>query len=90
MYVALGVEVNLGNWMAGSLGDLAEKGALGAAVALAERMDRVDLSVVVRQALHEQFTAQTVEDGPPVRGPLAASSGRGRCAQAGQTDRRPW
>ena len=44
--------------MAGGLGDLAEKRALGAPVALAERMDGVDLGVVVRQAFQELLAAQ--------------------------------
>ena len=35
-YVALGVEVDPCNWVAGDLGDLAEKRALSAPVALAK------------------------------------------------------
>ena len=60
-YVALSIEVNPGDRMGGSLGDLTEKRALGAAVTLAERMDGVDLCVVMRQALCERLEAQSLE-----------------------------
>lgn len=59
--VALGVELDPCNRVAGGLGDLAEKCTLRAAVALAERMDGVDLGVVVRQALQELLAAQAAE-----------------------------
>jgi hypothetical protein len=59
--VALGIELDPCNRMAGGLGDLAEKRTLGAPVALAEGMDRIDLGVVVRQALQELLAAQAAE-----------------------------
>jgi len=59
--VALGIEVDPCNGMAGGLGDLAEKRPLAAPVALAERMDGVDLGVVVRQAVQELLAALAVE-----------------------------
>lgn len=59
--VSLGVEVDPCNRVAGGLSDLAEKRALAAPVALAERMDGVDLAVVMRQAFQELLAALAVE-----------------------------
>ena len=61
VYVALGIKVDPRDRVAGGLGDLAEKSALGTPVALAERMDGVDLGVIVRQAFQELLAAQAVE-----------------------------
>jgi hypothetical protein len=68
--VAAGVEVLPVEDKAGMAGELLEKGALGPAVALAERVDGVDLTEVVGQPLGRlRHRRRGVRNGVPAGAP---------------------
>lgn len=83
--VAVGVEVLPVEDEAGVAGELLEEGTLGPAVALAERVDGVDLAEVVGQPLGERIPRKASQEALAVRrpedvsrrgGPRTSASGR--------------
>jgi len=59
--IALGVEPLRGDAVARVVGELPEERPLRPAVALAERMDRVQLGVVVGDSVHEPLAREAVQ-----------------------------
>jgi hypothetical protein len=67
--VAVGLQVLPVEDEAGVAGELLEEGALGTVVALAERMDGVDLTEVVGQPLDERIPGKATQEALAVQGP---------------------